>query len=954
MSATSADVLSAIDFAEEQFTAWRARHLLSAQQMANIREHYCQWRSQLTPETDGSHLFDTVEPDANLGVDVQAELRRLSFLRREIQRRKGAQHLSEGAAQQMQKEVDARTVAIRSQRQTTGEPNANADQEPTRGWFEMLLDPRSLHALMGCGGGLLVLGLVAWLWSVGVFENRLVVASLLGGVNIAALAAGAAVVLRTPYQTAGRAVTLLACLVMPLNLWLYDAQGLITLKDGGHLWAPALAICALYAGVARLLKDPTFVYALVGGVTMTGLLFLADQHVDRLWEVIAPSALLVVIGVVCVHVERLFAPGDGPFSRERFGTAFFNSGHLVMGVGLVVLLVGRVVGRFYDPVFADLGLFEAAPLVGSIANAKLMALALAAVGAYTYFYSLFSNKGGARYAYSGIGMLLWCEVIALDVLAKPLTEQLLVVVLASTAVAASAGAAVALRLRDGRGQGTADRATDQVVNAAGGMAYLFSVIALVLGAVQYARLAFQPDWLPVFDADWMYVISMALVAVAGAYTQRVHLLRGRRTGAAFGLQLAAVAATLAGAGALGVAGVSSLPVVLAAMAAVTLVAYFAVGRVADAELRGGLLNAAEVAGATLLLISVPATMGAAPVASVFAARLWLGAFFAEAAVLFAVSSGANRHATGQVLAALSAWAAGWQWLQLVGLETYSPMLAGSVVGVVCLMVDRLRSQRIESGALVPHQGVGQVGLLLTGLGGLAGLLLAFNRLAAGEEVWELVGLMLGQTLVGLAAAALTRSEGARRGLLALAGCQAGVGVLVVNALSALSFGQRVELLLVATGGLLLIAGHMGWRREGQRRSNLVTFNLGAGSLLAAVPLCLGLLSNRFDSDTAHWAWLLMHDVGVLAVGLGLLGAGVLCRVRSTTLVGAATMTIYVASLVMLIDVPDRLQSVSVYMMVGGGAFFGVAVLLSVYRDRLLSVPDRIRNGDGLFRVLSWR
>jgi len=42
------------------------------------------------------------------------------------------------------------------------------------------------------------------------------------------------------------------------------------------------------------------------------------------------------------------------------------------------------------------------------------------------------------------------------------------------------------------------------------------------------------------------------------------------------------------------------------------------------------------------------------------------------------------------------------------------------------------------------------------------------------------------------------------------------------------------------------------------------------------------------------------------------------------------------------------------MMVGGGLFFSIAVLLSVYRDRLLSIPQRIQEGEGVFRIFKWR
>jgi hypothetical protein len=41
-------------------------------------------------------------------------------------------------------------------------------------------------------------------------------------------------------------------------------------------------------------------------------------------------------------------------------------------------------------------------------------------------------------------------------------------------------------------------------------------------------------------------------------------------------------------------------------------------------------------------------------------------------------------------------------------------------------------------------------------------------------------------------------------------------------------------------------------------------------------------------------------------------------------------------------------------MIGGGLFFGIGLLLSVYRDRLLTLPERFKRREGVFRVLSWR
>ena len=36
------------------------------------------------------------------------------------------------------------------------------------------------------------------------------------------------------------------------------------------------------------------------------------------------------------------------------------------------------------------------------------------------------------------------------------------------------------------------------------------------------------------------------------------------------------------------------------------------------------------------------------------------------------------------------------------------------------------------------------------------------------------------------------------------------------------------------------------------------------------------------------------------------------------------------------------------------AFFGAGLLLSVYRDRLRTLPDRFKRREGVFRVLTWR
>jgi hypothetical protein len=157
---------------------------------------------------------------------------------------------------------------------------------------------------------------------------------------------------------------------------------------------------------------------------------------------------------------------------------------------------------------------------------------------------------------------------------------------------------------------------------------------------------------------------------------------------------------------------------------------------------------------------------------------------------------------------------------------------------------------------------------------------------------------------------------------------------------------------VVIGLLLLLAGHIGWYREQEGQNDLVTLSLFFGSFLVAVPLTVAVVWCRAvrSDDLFHT----INEVGALAAGLVLLAVGFICQVKSTTLAGAVSMILYVVSLLLYVRLPEQLQTTAVYMMVGGGLFFAVGLLLSLYRDRLLSLPDRIKRREGVFRVLTWR
>src|SRR5262245_32687798 len=93
-----------------------------------------------------------------------------------------------------------------------------------------------------------------------------------------------------------------------------------------------------------VLRDSLFAYCLVGGVTMTVLLILADAlGPNEFWQITSPATMLVVIGLLAIHAERAFTPDEeSPFSRKRFGLAFFWSGHVVLAAGLLFVLAAQL------------------------------------------------------------------------------------------------------------------------------------------------------------------------------------------------------------------------------------------------------------------------------------------------------------------------------------------------------------------------------------------------------------------------------------------------------------------------------------------------------------------------------------------------------------------------------------------------------------------------------------
>ncbi|WP_171190061.1 hypothetical protein, partial [Alienimonas chondri] len=182
-----------------------------------------------------------------------------------------------------------------------------------------LLHPRTIRALLGTGGGLVIAGGLVWLVSLGAFDDpRVLAASLIGGC-CALLVLGWGLATRTRYRMAGLAAAGLACVTLPLNLWLLEAQNLVTITGG--LWAWAAGCAALQAATVWLLRDRRFLLAVQGGVTLTAVLALGQMH--RLDEPLWVAGTLAVLGVLSVEGFRLFPKrmkddgGPEPLQEEQ-------------------------------------------------------------------------------------------------------------------------------------------------------------------------------------------------------------------------------------------------------------------------------------------------------------------------------------------------------------------------------------------------------------------------------------------------------------------------------------------------------------------------------------------------------------------------------------------------------------------------------------------------------------
>jgi hypothetical protein len=817
-----------------------------------------------------------------------------------------------------------------------------ARREPRRSLWEMLLDPRTIQWLLALGGAMFVVGLIVWLAVQGLFTPR-VIAVGMGVANLALLAGGAHMVRNTRYQMAGRAITLLACFVMPLNLWYYHAHDLITIEQ--RLWIPALVCCVLYAAVAVVLRDPSFVYVLMGGIALTGALLLGDMN--KFWEITAPSLTLVLLGLIGIHVHRAFPRQDeGPFNRRRFGMAFFWSGQALLAGGLLLLLGAQIAGGwlyepFFRPIYSYFGSVQ--PLVVTQYADRLIALALVVAAAYAYLYSDFAVRRVGVYVYLAAFTTLWAEVLLIDLVHDQIRPEVIIAILALTALAAN------LIERPAESRGSAFARTMPPLGL------LLSCVPVLFGIVLHIRAtcAYVPEvWR--FTPGWPYVGAMLLTA--GVCRLGAHLHRHSHPRLSTTYFFATAAATMVAAAAF----LTVPPLALRAwdQQAPWLMLLPIAYVVASRSYRGHtaekpLYWVAHAATAVIALGAVGATltMTERQVLDTFDGNPRLAAAFALAAVFYILSVLFHRHEANVFGAALAGCGAMWQVLSYWNVQAEFYTLAFAVAGLVMLIAFRLADAGGATNNQLAEAAFGCANALMS-LSFIAAALITLSRFAADRTSWQLVMLLCGLTVIALIAVVLVRDPMWRRWYIVAAIGEGLLAFITLEILADLQYYQKIEVFCLAVGIAMLIAAHIGWYREQDTDDELVSAGLWLGGVLAVLPMTIDVLSHR--GSGLFTAWNLFTEIALLAVAVGLLVTGLMFQLKATTVVGGIGAGAYVLSLLLLIRLPDRLQTTSVILTAAGACVFATGLLLSLYRDRLLELPDRIKRREGVFRVLSWR
>jgi hypothetical protein len=810
--------------------------------------------------------------------------------------------------------------------------------------FEALLDPRSIQWMLMIGGGLCVLGLVIWLISLGVFKDPHVLAVVLGIGTLAILAAGWYFTLRTRFRIAGQAITFLGCVVAPLNLWFYHAQNLVTVD--GHLWVGGVVCCLLYAATVVILRDPAFMYAFEAGVTLTTLLLLADMAKisDTTWL----SLFFMALGLISIHCERMFSPAEeSEFPRRRFGLPLFWSGHAQIAASLLILIGSQLLAWWVEPIrqlsgFAWAGNF--------ITNNYLLAAGVWLAGMYAYLYSdIVVRRIGVYLALAGV-----CLVMA------EITLMLGLEIRAEWILAAMAITSVAINLAHRQWPGIY-RNMDRFVPPLG----------LVLGfvpAMWGVALHIRATSAAVTQLGWSYstgtefLVVMMITAVANRVNAYLSRRSDPKASAAY-FFISAASLLVAAAGLLRVMGYTLWSEQAPWMMLIP------IGYLIGSRLWRGhsaerpLYWVAQAATIVILWHVFAATLqdlqSFAPMAGM-RSSLMLGLVFTEAAAFYFLAGYFRRRTANFYLAAAAACGALWQFLGYYGIEEryYTMLYAG--LGVACLIASRVlgleqvavyRLSNVKSWVTRGRgQHVFQCGNGILSVACLAALMQGLAGLATKSGGWLDIVSLLVTTLAAAFAALVVPALNWRRVYTTAAVAIGAVMFLRLSLLSQLNGWQKLEIFCIGIGFAMLVASHIGLFREANGgRNETVDLGLGIGSVLVSMTILIAVLYHRAVGRQPS----IYDELALLTLTIPMLVTGMSWKIKATTLGGGLALGVYLV--VLVISVAYRPEvAVGIYLASGGAIVFAIGIVLSIYRDKLMEIPDHVANRTGVFKILNWR
>lgn len=807
-----------------------------------------------------------------------------------------------------------------------------------------MLDPRSIHWMLIFGGGLMVLGLIIWLVSIGVFKNPLVVAIALTLGSLAVHLSGCFVALKTKHKVAGHALTFLGCMLLPLNLWFYHTHGLVTLE--GNLWLGGVVCCVLYIGTVVMLRDPLFMYAVEAGITLTVLLLLGQQGViaDATWL----SLVCMALAFISIHAEGAFPADEETFNRQRFGLPLFWSGHVQLIAAISTLLGSQLLDlldisqRAYW--FSD---WPGKPLTDNV----WLATGLWLVGTYLYLYSDLVVRRLGWYVYAAAVCLIGAE---LTIIGQLHSAEWLIAAPALTAV----GITAIIWLMGKDEARFASRLTP--------LATLLATMSVCAGLMQHV-LTTSTLVRELFGTQhvtgWAFFLTMVLVAVCNR-AMAVVLEDRNEWYAKVHLFLSAASVLVAAAGLCRCLEITTWTFQAPLLMLVPL-GYLVASRLWQGRLPAEPLAISAHVGTGIIMLHVLfncVKSGGEFIAPVegASANLWLGLVFVQATIFYLAYAILYRQGANIYVATAAACGAVWQIACYTGIPHpwYTMLYAG--LGLVMLAVSRVANPKLAVDDNQPakpeleltfetavfHSANGLLSLAL-----LSGMLQGLAHLAArNADVIQLCALGL-TTLTGLVAVAVAPNKTWRRIYAIWTIGLAGVSFLTLNMLMDLTVWQKAELFAVVVGLAILIASYIGRFMEQDRgETDHVTLGLWIGSLLPTAAVLVTVLCHRFGTGMKVSE---VDEFGLVLMTVLMIVTGYAWQLKSPAVIGGGALTVYLLVLIGMLAYRPNV-AMGVYLAVGGGLLFGAGVLLSIFRDRLAELPKQISNREGVFQVLNWR